>query len=73
MQTYFKKPISAFHLNKFYLANKLDTQIHTTKQRNNNDYVLKIDSATQENLSQNLLPLAKQNTRSKLASIKILI
>ena len=63
------KPISAVHLNKFCLANKLSTQIPTTKQLNNNDQVFNIDSATPVHLPQNILPLAGQNTIPKLTSI----
>ena len=63
------KPISASRLKKFYLDNKLDTPIHTTKQPNKNYQVLNIDSTTPVIFSQSILSLAPQHTTSKLPSI----
>ena len=64
-----EKPISAVHLIKFCLANKLGTQIPTSKQLNNNDQLLNIVFATPVHIPQNILPLAWQNTTPKLTSI----
>ena len=57
------KSISAVQLNKFYLDNKPDIEIHTIQQINQ---VLNIDSTMPIPSTQNIVSLATQNPISKL-------